>query len=67
MGVWGVIIFLMFGFGFFYVMKNGSLKFILAETIRGLKNTFMQFQNEGWITLKESLNELWERFQGRNK
>lgn len=66
MGPWGLIIFICFGFLFFYIIKTGSLRAILQESLRGLKNSFIEFQNEGWMKLKEGINELWERFRGRN-
>lgn len=66
MGFVGVIIFICFGFLLMYIIKTGSLRAILQESLRGLKNSFVEFQNEGWMKLKEALNELWERFRGRN-
>ena len=66
MGPWPLIFFIGFGFLFFYILKTGSLRVILNESVRGLKNVLVEFRNEGWMRLKESLNELWERFRGRN-
>ncbi|MCQ2749233.1 MAG: hypothetical protein MJ246_04475 [Clostridia bacterium] len=47
MGFVGVIIFICFGFLLMYIIKTGSLRAILQESLRGLKNSFVEFQNEG--------------------